>query len=175
MRAFHVDQFGHLDGLILKETSVPPLGPKDVLVRIRANSLNYRDLLIVSGQGGSFNAASGTRPGLVPVCDGAGDVLAVGKDVTRAKIGDRVAGTFIRRWIGGRIKPEYLGEQRGRDVDGLLRDHAVLDEEEVVRVPDHLSYTESDYQPQLIRVCQPTPVATHENLSGGGLLEGSSL
>ncbi|MCC8971721.1 zinc-dependent alcohol dehydrogenase family protein [Bradyrhizobium brasilense] len=137
MQAFSIEQPGNPNSLFLKRrTSITP-GAREVLVRIRANSLNYRDLLILRGD--TFNV----RPGLIPLSDGTGDIVAVGDRVTRAKIGDRIAATFFPRWIGGRVRPEYISEQRGSDVDGLLCSHAVISEEEIVHLPAHLSFAEA--------------------------------
>src|SRR5215472_17508547 len=78
----------------------PSTGAKDVLMRVRASSLNYRDLMVLKGGG-----RGPTKPGVIPLSDGAGDVEAVGEEVTRVKVGDRIAGCFHPRWFGGPIKP----------------------------------------------------------------------
>jgi hypothetical protein len=72
-------------------------------MRVRASSLNYRDLMVLKGGG-----RGPTKLGVVPLSDGAGEVAAIGDGVTRVKVGDRIAGTFHPRWFGGPIRPEYL-------------------------------------------------------------------
>lgn len=116
----------------------PALGPRDLRVRIKAASLNYRDLLVVRGQYGR------TRTGLVPLSDAAGVVEAVGTQVTRWQIGDRVAPIFFRDWATGPFRPEYgasgLG---GGDMDGVLAGAVVVGEDALVRVADHLTDEEA--------------------------------
>ena len=87
-------------------------------MRVRASSLNYRDLMVLKGGG-----RGPTKLGVVPLSDGAGEVAAIGDGVTRVKIGDRIAGCFHPRWFGGLIKPDYLtdrlGAQPRRDAGGV--------------------------------------------------------
>jgi NADPH:quinone reductase-like Zn-dependent oxidoreductase len=71
-------------------------------MRVRASSLNYRDLMVLKGGG-----RGPTKLGVIPLSDGAGDVEAVGEGVTRVKVGDRIAGCFHARWYGGPIKPDW--------------------------------------------------------------------
>ena len=84
-----------------------------------------------------------TKHGVIPLSDGAGEVAAVGEGVTRVKVGDRIAGTFHPRWFGGPIKPEYLTDRLGANLDGMLAEYAVLSEEALVRVPGHFSFEEA--------------------------------
>jgi NADPH:quinone reductase-like Zn-dependent oxidoreductase len=106
----------------------PVAGPHDVLVRVRATSLNYRDQAVVAGQ---YFGGAVTRD-TVPLSDGAGDVIAVGSAVSRFKPGDRVAATFFQPGA----QPTALGSP----LDGMLREQAVLNEDGLVAIPDHLSY-----------------------------------
>src|SRR6476646_1659851 len=89
MKAYHIERFGSVDGIVLRSSKDPRPGPKEVLMRVRASSLNYRDLMVLKGGG-----RGPTKLGVVPVSDGAGEVAAIGEGVTRVKIGDRVAGCF---------------------------------------------------------------------------------
>src|ERR1700757_2412626 len=107
-------------------------------MRARATSLNYRDLMVLKGGG-----RGPTKLGVVPLSDGAGEVVAIGDGVTRVKVGDRIAGTFHPRWLGGPIRPEYLTDRLGANLDGMLSQYAVLSEEALVRVPSHLSLEEA--------------------------------
>jgi hypothetical protein len=80
-----------------------------------------------------------TKLGVIPLSDGAGEVAAIGDGVTRVKIGDPIAGCFHPRWFGGPIKPDYLTDRLGANLDGMLAEYAVLNEEALVPVPSHLS------------------------------------
>jgi NADPH:quinone reductase-like Zn-dependent oxidoreductase len=75
--------------------------------------------------------------------DGAGEVAAIGEKVTRVKMGDRIAGCFHPRWFGGPIKPDYLTDRLGANLDGMLAEYAVFNEEAVVLLPSHLSFEEA--------------------------------
>jgi NADPH:quinone reductase-like Zn-dependent oxidoreductase len=87
MEAYHIDRFGSVDGIVLRSSEDPRPGPKGVLMRVRASSLNYRDLMVLKGGG-----RGPTKLGVVPLSDGAGEVAAIGDGVTRVRIGDRIAG-----------------------------------------------------------------------------------
>jgi NADPH:quinone reductase-like Zn-dependent oxidoreductase len=103
------------------------------LMRVRASSLNYRDLMVLKGGG-----RGPTKLGVIPLSDGAGEIAAVGEGVTRVKVSDRVAGCFQPRWFGGPIKPDYLRDRLGANLDGVLAEYAVLSEDAFVHVPSHL-------------------------------------
>src|SRR5260370_40416040 len=138
MEAYHIERFGSVDGIVLRSSKDPRPGPKEVLMRVRASSLNYRDLMVLKGGG------RGPRKlGVVPLSDGAGEVTAIGDGVTRVRIGDRIAGCFHPRWFGGPIKPDYLTDRLGANLDGMLPQYAVLSEEALVHLPSHLSFEEA--------------------------------
>jgi NADPH:quinone reductase-like Zn-dependent oxidoreductase len=99
-------------------------GPKEILLRVRASSLNYRDLMVLKGGG-----RGPTKLGVIPLSDGAGEVASVGAGVTRVKIGDRVAGRFHPRWFGGPITADYLSDRLGANLDRMLAEYAALSEE----------------------------------------------
>jgi hypothetical protein len=107
-------------------------------MRVRASSLNYRDLMVLKGGG-----RGPTKLGVVPLSDGAGEVAAIGDGVTRVKIGDRIAGCFHPRWFGGPIKPDYLTDRLGANLDGMLAEYALLSEEALIHLPSHLSFEEA--------------------------------
>jgi len=139
MEAYRIDRFGSVDGIVLRSSEDPQPGPKEVVMRVRASSLNYRDLMVLKGGG-----RGPTKLGVVPLSDGAGEVAASGDGVTRVKIGDRIAGCFHpRRGFGGPIKPDYLTDRLGANLDGMLAEYAVLSEEALVHVPGHLSFEEA--------------------------------
>lgn len=137
MKAYHFDAFGDdLASLKLREDAVPTPGPGQVVVRMRATSLNYRDLVVAR------NEHPGLRPGLIPVSDGAGEIVEVGAGVYRVKVGDRVVPSFHQTWLSGPPEPEFMRGMLGGVVDGLLAEYVLLDQQGVVRLPDYLSFEE---------------------------------
>lgn len=113
-------------------------GRHEVLVRVHAASLNFRDQAIVNnGYRGSV------KKNVVPLSDGAGEVVAVGPDVTRVKVGDRVTANCAVHWIGGPYLPEYQASSIGMTIDGMLADHVLLHENALVHLPDYMSYVEA--------------------------------
>jgi NADPH:quinone reductase-like Zn-dependent oxidoreductase len=132
MKAYQI-QSNHLS---LVELSTPQPGCGQVLIQIKATSLNYRDLIVLQGQ------YSGQKSAVIPMSDGAGEVVAIGEGVTRVQVGDRVAGTFFQNWISGSIHRAVMSSDLGGGIDGMLAEYVVLDQEGVVKLPDHLSYTE---------------------------------
>src|SRR5712672_917907 len=111
-------------------------------MRVRASSLNYRDLMVLKGGG-----RGPTKLGVVPLTDGAGEVAAIGDGVTRVKLGDRVIGTFHPRSFGGPLSADCLTDRLGANLDGMLAEYAVLSEEALVPVPSHLSHEEGSTLP----------------------------
>jgi NADPH:quinone reductase-like Zn-dependent oxidoreductase len=136
MRAFEIVAGStSLDGLKRGTRPDPAAMPKQILVRMQATSLNYRDLMIARGRYFGGPLAANT----IPLSDGSGEVTAVGPGVTRFKAGDRVCGTFFRGWIDGRV-PAGPGVALGAPpADGVLAEYAVFDEQDAVAVPSHLS------------------------------------
>ncbi|HEU5173826.1 MAG TPA: NAD(P)-dependent alcohol dehydrogenase [Gemmatimonadaceae bacterium] len=133
MKAFVIREPFGIGALQLVERPVPQPGPGQVLVRMKAVALNYRDLMIVNGRW----RAPEPR---VPVSDGAGEVVAVGAGVSRVAVGDRVAGSFYPNWIDGDPMPAALHPSLGGTAaDGVLAEYVCFDAEGVVKVPAHLS------------------------------------
>jgi NADPH:quinone reductase-like Zn-dependent oxidoreductase len=132
------DKYG-LDSLKLMERPDPVPGPGQVVLKMRAFSVNYRDLLVVNGVGR-------WKPPLprVPLSDGVGIVSATGKGVSRVKVGDRVALIFYPRWLEGGAAAEKMGQALGgAAADGVLAEYVAVDEASVVPVPPHLSDEEA--------------------------------
>jgi NADPH:quinone reductase-like Zn-dependent oxidoreductase len=137
MRVFEIrDAFG-MDNLVLSERKEPSPRYGQILLKVRAVSLNYRDLLVIKGL---YNPRIPLP--LIPFSDGAGDVVAVGEGVKRTKVGDRVAGIFMQDWLAGEPNESVARSALGGDIDGMLSDYVVLSEDGVVRIPQHLSYEE---------------------------------
>ena len=108
-----------------------------MLVKVAACSLNFRDLGIVRG-----TYRMPVRDNIVPLSDGAGEVVEAGSGVTRVKVGDKVAGNFFQRWPGGEPPPDVHSTALGGGIDGMLAEYVVLEEEGVVKIPAHLSLEE---------------------------------
>ena len=125
--------------LVMAEVPEPEIGPHEVLIKVHAVSLNYRDLLMREGKSASSAKAGHT----VPCSDGAGDVVAVGAEVTRVKVGDRVAGCFFSEWVDGRFDMRYHQAALGGSANGMLSEQVVLPEQGVVTLPEYLSYEEA--------------------------------
>jgi NADPH:quinone reductase-like Zn-dependent oxidoreductase len=138
MRAFEIANTFGLDSLRGIERPDPVPGPGHVLLRVRAASLNYRDLLTIQGL---YNPKQ--KLPLIPLSDGVGEVMRVGEGVTRVRVGDRVAGIFAQKWLGGEATKQKLLSTLGGPLDGMLADLVVLHEEGVVPVPAHLSDEEA--------------------------------
>lgn len=139
MKAYSFAKFGAgLDGLVISERPEPKPGRNEVVIKVRARSLNYRDLRILAG----LYPLPG-RIGTVALSDGAGEIVALGDGVTRAAIGDRVVLTYFPRWIDGRFSMDLAADQFGCTRDGMLAPFVVADEQAVVKFPAHFSFEEA--------------------------------
>jgi NADPH:quinone reductase-like Zn-dependent oxidoreductase len=138
MRVVEVAGAFGLENLRLAERPDPQPGPGQVLLRMRAASLNFRDVLTVQG---SYNRKQ--KLPLIPCSDGVGEVVAVGDGVSRVAVGDRVSPIFAQRWIAGEPTRERLRSTLGGPLDGTLAEQMVVSEEGVVPVPEHLSDEEA--------------------------------
>lgn len=137
MRVWQVSSFG-IDSLEFVERPTPAPGPGEVLVGVRAVSINYRDLMVVKGL---YNPKM--KLPRIPCSDGAGEVVAVGAGVGAWKPGDRVAGIFMQNWLDGPLTAAKARGALGGDIDGMLADYVVLKSDGLVAIPDHLSFQEA--------------------------------
>jgi NADPH:quinone reductase-like Zn-dependent oxidoreductase len=139
MKAYQIPKGGAgIESVMPLERPDPPKpGHRQVLVKVRACSLNFRDLGIVRG---SYRMP--VRENVIPLSDGAGEVADVGPGVARVKVGDRVAGNFFQRWPGGEPAPDVHTSALGGGTDGMLAEYALLEEDGVVKIPAHLSLEE---------------------------------
>jgi NADPH:quinone reductase-like Zn-dependent oxidoreductase len=137
VRAIELRQFG-LDHLELVERPDPEPGPGQVLVRMRAASLNYRDQVVIAGGYGRQM----TTP-LIPCSDGAGEIVALGPGVRGLRAGDRVMTCFFQEWLAGPPAAEALRTSLGGPLDGTLRELACFSQHGVVRIPDYLGWVEA--------------------------------
>jgi NADPH:quinone reductase-like Zn-dependent oxidoreductase len=138
MRAYVLQKSFGLEELKLTERPDPEPGPGQVLVRLRAVSLNYRDLLVVQGK---YDPRM--RLPRIPCSDGAGEVVAVGPGVSRIRPGERVVGMFMQGWIEGPLTAAKGRTALGGELDGMLAEHVVLSAEGVSPFPDYLSFEEA--------------------------------
>ncbi|HVT18374.1 MAG TPA: NAD(P)-dependent alcohol dehydrogenase [Thermoanaerobaculia bacterium] len=138
MRVVEIRGAFGLDHLVEAERPEPRPGFGQVVVRVRAASLNYRDLLTIEGR---YNPKQPLP--LIPCSDGAGEVVATGEGVSRVRVGDRVCGAFAQRWIAGEPTRERLRSTLGGPLDGMLAELVALDQEGVVRVSGHLTDEEA--------------------------------
>lgn len=163
MRAWTIaDGFG-FEHLQLVDRPDPNPGPGQVVVAVKACSLNFRDLLIVRGL---YNPRM--QLPRIPCSDGAGEVVAVGPGVTRVAVGDRVCATFSQRWDSGPLTDTAARSTLGGDLDGTLAERVLLSEGGVVKYPSYLSLEEAATLP-----C--AAVTAWNALAAGGLKAGETV
>ena len=163
MKTWEIQSDGGIDALADVSRAVPIPGPNEIIVRVRAVSLNYRDLLHVLGY------VDTDKWPLVPCSDGAGEVVAVGTQVTRFAVGDEVAGTFFQAWNAGSITPEVMESALGGRLPGMLAEHVCLHEDGAVAVPNGWSAVQASTLP-----CAAL-TAWHALISKGQLTAGETV
>lgn len=138
-REVRLAEIGSLDQLKLHRRAIPKPGAGQVVVQVKAASLNYRDTLVPFGtyQKPPYGV------GVVPLSDGAGTIHAIGADVTGLKLGQRVTANCMVKWVDGPIRAPYIFQQIGMDMDGWLADYCLIDAQAVVPIPDYMSFEEA--------------------------------
>lgn len=170
MRAIELTRFG-LDHLQEVDLPAPLPAPNEVLVRMEAASLNYRDYVLVKG-----DLYRGVSLPIVPVSDGAGTVVEVGESVRRFKPGDRVTTFYKSRWLAGAMRPEWEGAEIGGPGQGVMRELACFDAYSLAHAPAHLSSVQAATLPiagltawQALELAQVTTGQTVLILGTGGV------
>lgn len=135
-RAFGINKTIGIAGLSVRTAPIPTPAPGEVVVNVRASSLNYRDIIILEG-----NYYVPIPEGRIPLSDGAGEVVAIGEGVVRFKVGDRVTNAFFPDWIDGPYTGKY--SQYASYEDGWLTDYRAVSAEALIRIPDELSFDEA--------------------------------
>jgi NADPH:quinone reductase-like Zn-dependent oxidoreductase len=141
MKAYELQKFG-LDGPVITNREIPEPQANQVRIKMQAWSLNYRDLMTVTGR---YNPR--LQMPQIPLSDGSGQIDAVGPNVSSVKVGDRVANTFFERWAAGEPTDEKAKTALGAGKDGVLAEYIVVHEDGVIRIPDHLSFAEASTLP----------------------------
>jgi len=142
IRCYEIASAGGIGSLVSNQRDHRAPGRGEVLVQVRASSINYRDLMMIEDP-----VPRGVRYPTIPNSDAAGDVIAVGPGVSAVKVGDRVATCFFQRWDSGTITSDGMDSALGGALDGVLAEQVALREKGVIRFPDHLSYNEASTLP----------------------------
>jgi NADPH:quinone reductase-like Zn-dependent oxidoreductase len=164
VKAYRLHAFGGPDSLQRDDMPSPAPGPGQVLIRVRAVSLNYRDLLLSKGL---YNPK--LHLPVIPVSDGAGEVVATGAGATRFAPGHRVAACFMPGWIDGELDEAKARTALGAEAPGMLAEEVVLPEEGLVSIPAHLSFEEAATLP-----CAAV-TAWHALFERGGIKPGHTV
>ena len=144
MRAYRLSGDNLIEGIKLHDEEAPKPKRGQVLVRMRAASLNYRDLIIAIGK---YRLAAEQIHNIIPVSDGAGEVVETGDEVTRFRPGDRVVNAFTPGLITGQARPESLSRMRGAPNDGVLAEYVIFEQEDLLELPPELSFEEGACMP----------------------------
>lgn len=140
MKTFELQPEEGFAALTLVERGRPSMGPGDVRVAVRAVSLNYRDLMVAKG-------SKKRAKRIVPVSDGAGEVIEIGAGVTRVAVGDRVAAAFFPTWLDGSLAEAHHANALGGSLDGMLAEEVVLPEQAWVKIPSRYSFEQASTLP----------------------------
>jgi NADPH:quinone reductase-like Zn-dependent oxidoreductase len=156
MKSYHMSLGAGLQGLVLREHERPQPRPGEVLLKVHAVSLNFRELMIL--QQGRYPLP--VKPDVIGLCDGAAEVVQLGAGAHRFAVGDRVVASIFPHWQAGPFTAQRAA-QLGGSLDGMLTEYAVLPQDALVPVPGHLSWEEA--------ACLPCAGVTAWNALTGGL------
>ena len=164
MKSWKITRFGSIDGLASIDEGEPTPGPGEVLVRVRAVSLNYRDLTALR-----MERPGNLPPPFTPCSDGAGEVIAVGSEVSEWIVGDRVVGTFFREWTDGPFNMAYHKAANGGSAPGVLAESVILPAAALLPIPEPFTFEEA--------ACLPCAAVTawQSLFTRGGLTEGRTV
>jgi NADPH:quinone reductase-like Zn-dependent oxidoreductase len=138
MRCYQFTDAVSLASLRLVERPDPEPGPRDIIIRMRAAALNFRDIAMIRG-----DYHIGVSPPLVPLSDGAGEVIRIGDAVTRFQVGELACPTYLPDWHDGPLRADRVRRRLGGPTDGVLTEYMCIHEDEAVRAPRHLDCTEA--------------------------------
>ncbi len=164
MKVYEIREAKGIDSVQMAQRPEPKPGYGEILIKVKAASLNYRDLAVARGAYGR-----GVLSPVIPLSDGAGEVLETGPGVTRVAAGDRVAGIFMQAWLAGGVDDPKGQSAMGGAIDGMLAEYVVLNQEGVVKIPAHLSYEEAATLP-----CAAV-TAWNALVTSGGLIAGETV
>jgi NADPH:quinone reductase-like Zn-dependent oxidoreductase len=139
MKVFQIQDDWSIDHLKIVEREQPEPGPGEVLLQVKAASINYRDLVVPLRGYGSF---TGTLP-LVPISDGVGEVVEIGAGVNRVATGDRACPMFMQKWIAGEPDLARITSTLGGPIDGVMQEYIVVNEEGLAKIPEYLTDEEA--------------------------------
>jgi NADPH:quinone reductase-like Zn-dependent oxidoreductase len=162
MRVFQIENDWGYDNLKVSSRPDPKPGPGQVLLRMKASAINYRDLLVPER---GYGQRTGTLP-LIMLGDGVGEVVEVGAGVTRVKVGDRALPTFCQAWISGPPTPERMSRSLGGPADGTMADYMCISQESLAKAPAYLSDLEAASLP-CAALTAWSAIVTHETLGPG--------
>lgn len=163
MKVYEVGDQNGIDSLRTTNRDEPTAAPGQAVVKFHANSLNYRDYMML-------NEYMGPKPEtLIPVSDGAGEVVAVGDGVSNVSVGDRICISFFSGWMDGPFGPQYFGSDLGGGTDGTLAEMGAFPADALVKLPDSWSYAEG--------ACLPCAGVTAWNaiVEAGGAKAGDTI
>jgi NADPH:quinone reductase-like Zn-dependent oxidoreductase len=138
MRCYQFTDAVSLESLRLVERPDPEPGPRDIIIRMSAAALNFRDIAMIRG-----DYHIGVSPPLVPLSDGAGEVIRIGDAVTRFQVGELACPTYLPDWHDGPLRADRVRRRLGGPTDGVLTEYMCIHEDEPVRAPRHLDCTEA--------------------------------
>jgi len=142
MKAYVISDGKGLDALQLKSRDIPKPGPGEILVKMKASAINYRDFLTIS-----YASTRGITEDRIPNSDGSGVVEEIGAGVSAFKSGDRVVGCFFQDWIAGSITSKTMASALGGPIDGVLAEYVIFKEDGLLPIPAHLSFEEASTLP----------------------------